>query len=210
MDLVLWAPFPYHVGITLIEVFSGFAIGSAIGLTLGTTLALVPAARRVLYPYIIGFQSLPRVVLAPLFVTWFGFGITSKIVVAVALCFFPVLVNTFVGLISVDELAYKLMQSLTATRYKIFIKLRLPGALPFIMAGLKTGLTFAVIGAIVGELVGASAGLGYLIAIFNFQQRIPSVYAVIIFLGAVSTALYLLIDRIERKVVFWTDRSDQL
>jgi NitT/TauT family transport system permease protein len=210
IELVVWERFPYHLGITLFEVFAGFALGSAIGVTLGTILALVPAARAILYPYIIGFQALPKVALAPLFVTWFGFGLESKIVMAIVICFFPVVVNTFVGLTAVDEHAYKLMRSLTATRYQIFKKLRLPGALPLIMAGLKTALTFAVIGAIVGEFIGGSAGLGYLINIFNFQQRIPTVYAVIIFLGLLSTALYLLIDRIERKFIFWADREDQL
>jgi NitT/TauT family transport system permease protein len=209
VELVTWELFPYHVGITLYELLMGFFIGSTIGIVLGVVLASIPITRAVLYPYIVAFQALPKVALAPIFVTWFGFGLESKIVMAVTICFFPVVVNTLVGLTTVDESAMKLMRSLTATRYQIFVKLLVPGAMPMIMAGLKTSLTFATIGAIVGEFIGGKEGLGYLIHVFNFQMSIPTVFAVIVFLAVLSTALYLIIELVDRRVVFWVDREQR-
>jgi len=209
VELVTWELFPFHVGITLYELLMGFFIGSTIGIVLGVVLASIPITRAVLYPYIVAFQALPKVALAPIFVTWFGFGLESKIVMAVTICFFPVVVNTLVGLTTVDESAMKLMRSLTATRYQIFVKLLVPGAMPMIMAGLKTSLTFATIGAIVGEFIGGKEGLGYLIHVFNFQMSIPTVFAVIVFLAVLSTALYLIIELVDRRVVFWVDREQR-
>lgn len=194
-----------HLMVTLTEILAGFVIGSLIGFLLGTALALWHPVKRLTYPYVVAFQAVPKVVFAPLFVAWFGFGQTSKIVMAVVIAFFPVLINTMVGLESVPADALRLMRSLRATAFQTFRKVSLPHALPVISAGVKTALTFAVIGAIVAEFVGASEGLGFLLNLYNFQFRIDRVFAVIIVLSAVGAFLYFLIEWVDRKLIFWRE-----
>lgn len=201
--------FPRHFMVTLSEIAAGFVLGSAIGLLLGILLATVRLVRLTLYPYIIAFQALPKVVLAPLFIVWFGFGPASKIATAMAICFFPVLVNTLVGLQLVEENALKLLRSLRATGWQTFVKVRLPNALPHIFAGLKTSLTFAMIGAIVAEfLTGAADGLGRLVQIYNLQIQVHMALAVVIIVSVLGLLGVVLMDMIDRRVVFWRDRSD--
>jgi len=200
--------FMRHFTVTLYEIIIGFALGSTIGLLFGTLLAMVRLVRLTLYPYIIAFQALPKVVLAPLFIVWFGFGPESKIATAVAICFFPVLVNTLVGLQLVDENALKLLRSLRASSWQTFVKVRLPNALPHIFAGLKTSLTFAMIGAIVAEfLTGAADGLGRLVQIYNLQIQVHLALAVVVIVSALGLIGVTLMDAIDRRVVFWRDRS---
>ena len=139
-----------------------------------------------LYPYIVMFQSLPKVALAPLIVIWFGLGLTSKVVNAALVAFFPLLVNTMVGLRSADEDRVSLMRSLAASDRQIFWMLRLPNALPFVMAGLDIAMIFALIGAIVGEFVGATAGLGMLIQSMNFTMDVSGQFSVLLILSVVG------------------------
>lgn len=199
--------FPVHLFTTLGEIVAGFAIGVSIGLTLGILLAIFPVAKRVTYPFVVGFQATPKVVFAPLFVAWLGFGMSSKVVMAVVISFFPVLINTLVGLESVPENAKMLMRSIRATRFQTFFKVSLPHALPIIFAGIKAALTFSVIGAIVGEFVGASKGLGYLLDLYNYQLRIDRVFAVIVVLASIGAGGYFLVEYLDRKLIFW--REDQ-
>src|SRR5690606_6105977 len=137
-----------HFSVTLTEIVVGFVLGTSIGLVLGIALAVWPTAKRIAYPFVVGFQAIPKIVFAPLFIAWFGFGMSSKVVMAVVISFFPVLINTMVGLESVPEEARKLMRSIKATPLQTFRKVSLPHALPVIFAGVKAALTFAVIGAI--------------------------------------------------------------
>lgn len=199
--------FLHHLRVTLQEIVIGFLVGTAIGFVLGAALAVWPVLKRLTYSYVVAFQAVPKVVFAPLFVAWFGFGQSSKIVMAVVISFFPVLINTMVGLVSVPTDAVRLMRSLRASRMQIFWKLSLPHALPIISAGVKTALTFAVIGAIVGEFVGASEGLGYLLDLYNFQFRMDRVFAVIIVLSLIGAILYFAVDWLDRKLIFW--RTDE-
>ena len=194
-----------NLRITLQEILVGFVLGTAIGFLLGAALAVWPPVKRLTYAYVVSFQAVPKVVFAPLFVAWFGFGQASKIVMAVVISFFPVLINTMVGLTSVPADGVRLMRSLRASRTQTFRKLSLPHALPVISAGVKTALTFAVIGAIVGEFVGASEGLGHLLNLYNFQFRIDRVFAVIIVLSVIGAALYFLVEWIDRKLIFWRE-----
>jgi NitT/TauT family transport system permease protein len=194
-----------HVAVTLAEIVGGFVLGSLVGLLLGAALALSPLLRRAYFPLVTTFQATPRVILAPVVIAWFGFGIESKIVQAIILCFFPVFLNTLVGLSLTDENALKLMRSLSASRWQTFAKLRLPDALPTIFAGLKVALTFAMIGAIIAEFVGAEAGLGYLLSKYNFELRIPLVYTLIVLLALLGLALYLLLEWLDRTLVFWKE-----
>lgn len=205
--LVIQDFFPRHLLVTLNEIVIGFVLGTAIGLVMGIVLAVWPPVKRLTYPFVVGFQAIPKIVFAPLFVAWFGFGQTSKVVMAIVIAFFPVLINTMVGLESVPEDARRLMRSLKATPLQMFWKVSFLHALPIIFAGIKAALTFAVIGAIVGEFVAAQHGLGYLLDLYNFQLRIDRVFAVIVILAAIGAAGYFLLEWVDRKLIFW--REDQ-
>jgi NitT/TauT family transport system permease protein len=192
-----------HFWVTLEEMVIGFFAGTAIGLVLGIALGVFEPVKRLTYPLVVAFQSIPKIVLAPVLITWFGYGIQSKIAMAIVVCFFPVLINTLVGLESVPSDAFRLMKSLQASRWQVFRRLSLPWAAPIMFAGIESGLTFAVIGAIVGEFVGASKGIGYLLAAYAFQLRIDRVYALIFVLAAIGAILYFIVEKVNRKLIFW-------
>lgn len=198
-----------HFWVTIYEMLAGFVLGTAVGLTLGILLGVFEPVKRLTYPLVVGFQSIPKIVLAPLLITWFGYGTELKIAMAVVVSFFPVLINTLVGLGSVPDDAVRLMRSLKASRMQIFRKLSLPWAAPIMFAGIESGLTFAVIGAIVGEFVGSSEGIGFLIAAYSFQLRIDRVYALIIILAMVGSLLYFIVDRLDRRLVFWRNDASR-
>jgi NitT/TauT family transport system permease protein len=206
--LVVTDYFAEHATVTLKEIAIGFFLGSLIGFLAGMLLALWRPVSRVTYPFVVAFQAIPKIVFAPLFIAWFGYGQASKIVMAVVISFFPVLINTKVGLETVPEESIRLMRSLLATRLQVFRKVSLPHALPIIFAGVQTALTFAVIGALVGEFVGASSGLGYLLNLYNFQLRIDSAFAVIVVLAAIGAIGYFMLEWIGKKLIFW--REDEL
>jgi NitT/TauT family transport system permease protein len=156
-----------------------------------------------MYPFIVAFQNTPRIALAPIFLTWFGFGIESKVVMAAVICFFPVVINTVAGIAGVDENAKTLFRSLGATKTQAFFRLTLPSAAPITFAGIKTALTLALLGAIVGEFVGASEGLGVLIKELNFQLEVAMGFAVVIALAVIGLALYGLIELAEKRLITW-------
>ena len=193
-----------HLKVTLIEILAGFALGSSAALVLGTLIALFRVVDRVVYPYLIAFQAVPKVALAPLLIIWFGFGIESKIFMTAIIAFFPVLVNTIVGLRSVEQDRLDLMTALQASRWKTFRYVRLPTALPFIFAGLDVASVLSVIGAIVGEFVGARAGLGYLLLSYNSNLRIAAVFAVLVILATIGILLHMAVLFAQRRVMFWT------
>ena len=199
--------FPNHVWVTAAETVIGFVIGSAAAILIGIVMVNLPLFKQVAYPYIVAFQVMPKVVLAPIFITWFGFGMTSKIVMAIAISFFPVVLNTIVGLESVDENASLLMRSLVASRRQVFFKLAWPTALPSVFAGLKTSLTLALIGALVAEFVTAKEGLGVLVTTFSFELKVYLVFATIIVVSLLGLVLYGIMEYLDRKIVFWR-RSD--
>ena len=199
--------FPHHVWVTAAETVIGFVIGSAAAILIGIVMVNLPLFKQVAYPYIVAFQVMPKVVLAPIFITWFGFGMMSKIVMAIAISFFPVVINTIVGLESVEENASLLMRSLVASRRQVFFKLAWPTALPSVFAGLKTSLTLALIGALVAEFVTAKEGLGVLVTTFSFELKVYLVFATIIVVSLLGLVLYGIMEYLDRKIVFWR-RSD--
>ena len=192
-----------HLGYTLVETLLGFLLGAALGFSLGTAVALNRYVEYFCYPYIVMFQSMPKVALAPLIVIWFGLGIASKVVNAALVAFFPLLVNTMVGLRSADEDRVNLMRSLAASERQVFWMLRLPNALPFVMAGLDVAMIFALIGAIVGEFVGARSGLGMLIQSMNFTMDVSGQFSVLLVLSVVGLLLNRCILLVRRRVLFW-------
>lgn len=192
-----------NVLVTLSEIAWGFFWGLSSGVLFGVGVAMFPFVRATIYPYLVALQAPPKIVLAPIFITWFGFDQPSKIAIAAVMSFFPMFLNTLTGLASVDPNAVKLMRSLTASRWQTFVHLLLPNALPIMMAGVKLCWTLAVLGVIVGEFVGASAGIGYLIYAMNFQLDIAGVFSLIILLSAFTVAIYQLIEWLESRIVFW-------
>ncbi len=188
---------------TLTETILGFIAGCVFAFLLGTGVALSRRFEYYLYPFIVMFQSLPKVALAPLIVVWFGLGLTSKVVNAGLIAFFPLMVNTIVGLRSADEDRVNLMRSLAATPLQIFWMLRLPSALPFLMAGLEVAMVFALIGAIVAEFVGAQHGLGMLIQNLNFSADVAGVFSILLILSFLGLALNQAILFVRRRVLFW-------
>jgi NitT/TauT family transport system permease protein len=197
-----------NFGVTVYETVLGFIAGTTLAFVLGTLVALSRRTEYYLYPYIIMFQSLPKVALAPLIVVWFGLGIASKVVTAAVIAFFPLMVNTIVGLRSADEDRVNLMRSLDAKEWQIFWMLRLPGALPFIMAGLQVAMIFALIGAIVAEFVGTQSGLGMLVQTLNFNGDVAGAFSILLILSALGLALNQVIVVVQRRVLFW-DASEK-
>jgi NitT/TauT family transport system permease protein len=187
-----------HLWITLAEIVLGFAAGSAIGIVTGTLIAHSRRLDGILRPYIATSQAVPKAALAPLFVLWLGFGLGPKVTIAALISFFPLLENTIVGLRRVDPDALKLFASLGASPWQVFVKLRLPHGLPYILTGLKVGIVFATVGAVIAEFVTANRGLGAVImqAQGNFDTRL--MFAVIIVLTVMGVVLYELLQLIER------------
>ena len=195
--------FPADVWTTTLETLSGFAIGAGLGIGVGLSMVYVRFLRRLLQPYVVAFQVVPKVTLAPLFVTFFGFGLLPKVVMAVVMAFFPVLVNAVTGLESVGEDETQLMRSLVASRWQTFSKLAWPAALPYIFAGLKTGLTLALTGAIVAEFVSAADGLGALVMKFSSDLNVSLMFAAIIVNCLFGLSLYAILEFWEHRLVFW-------
>jgi NitT/TauT family transport system permease protein len=192
-----------HIWITLTETLLGFALGTTLAFALGIAVALSRRVEYFLYPFIVMFQAMPKVALAPLIIVWFGLGLTSKVINAALVAFFPLMVNTIVGLRSADEDRINLMKSLAATRTQIFWMLQLPNALPYIFAGLEIAMIFALIGAIVAEFVGAQSGLGMLIQSMNFTMDVAGQFSVLLILSVVGLLLNTLVTQVRKRVLFW-------
>jgi len=193
----------HHGAVTLFEVLAGFALGGVLGLALGVAVALNRRFAYFIYPYIIMFQSMPKVALAPLFVLWFGLGVTSKIVTAALVAFFPMMINTISGLNSADKDRIDLIRSLGGSERQVFTMLRFPSALPFIMAGLEIGMALALIGTVVTEFLGAEAGLGMLMQSMNFVMDVAGSFSVLIILATVGLLLNQALIMIRHRVLFW-------
>lgn len=189
--------------VTLSEILLGFGLGSALGIALGTVSALNPLTRRVLSPYIVASQAMPKLAMAPIMVIWLGFGIAPKVVVAALICFFPLFENTVVGLTSIDPDEAELFRSLTASSWQTFFKLRVPHALPIIFTGLRVAITLAVVGAVVGEYVGANRGLGALIIVAQGSFDTPLMFALFIYLTIIGIVFYKIMEYLERTFFAW-------
>jgi NitT/TauT family transport system permease protein len=192
-----------HFGVTLYESLLGFLIAAAAGIACGTVIAQFRVVEQTLYPYLVALQTLPKIAIAPLLIIWLGFGLTSKVVIAALVAFFPILVNVIVGLKTVDASKLDLMRSLDASRWQTFRYVTFPNALPFVFAGLDIAIVFSVLGAIVGEFVGSQRGLGNLILQFHTSLDIAGMFAVLLLLAVLGVGLHLAIQAIQRRVIFW-------
>jgi NitT/TauT family transport system permease protein len=194
---------PHHAWATLREVFLGLALGLTVATSLGYLFAKSRPVERLLSPYIVASQSIPIVALAPLLVIWFGFGLLSKVIVCALTVFFPVLINTIVGLRSVDENLVDLMRSYGATRRQMFTMLEIPAALPVLLGGLKIGVTLSVIGAVVGEFVAADEGLGFLINLSRGLFDTPMMFVALFTLTIIALSLYGSVVLLESRLLSW-------
>src|SRR5215469_15513215 len=192
-----------HLYITLTETLLGFVLGSILALALGTIIALSRRVEYYVYPFVVMFQAMPKVALAPLIIVWFGLGLMSKVAQAAFTAFFPLMVNTIAGLRSADEDRVALMRSLDASEMQIFTMLRVPSAMPFIMAGFEIAMVLSLIGAIVAEFVGAQRGLGMLIMSMTFTMDVAGQFSVLLVLSVLGLILNAIIVGIRKRVLFW-------
>jgi ABC-type nitrate/sulfonate/bicarbonate transport system permease component len=189
--------------VTLKEILLGLAIAVATGAGAAVGMHLVRPLRQAAYPLLVASQAIPIVVLAPLFVLAFDYGIASKVAIVALVCFFPVTVNVLDGLRSVEPDLLKLMRTLGASRLALLRKVELPASLPFMFSGLRIAATVSVIGAVFGEAAGAEQGLGRLVTVSNNQLETPRVYAGVVILGAMAIALFALASVAERLLTPW-------
>jgi NitT/TauT family transport system permease protein len=197
-------------GVTFYETVIGFLVGTALGLVLGILIGMSRLLERVFYPYVVAFQTIPKVAIAPIIVIWFGYGIASKVVITATIAFFPVLANTIVGLGTAPDDQIELLLAYSASRWQVFWVVRWRQALPYIFVGLDVAIVLSVIGAIVGEFVGSQAGLGFMILQRDFYFDMPGVFAILLVLSLLGIGLHLLMNFIRRRVVFWMRSSDEL
>lgn len=187
-----------HIQATALELLLGTAAGCLLGFTAGVLLAEVKLLRGLLMPYIVVTQVVPKLALAPLFVLWFGFGITSTVVITALICFFPLLENTLTALRQVAPERLELFRMLGASRTQTLLRLKLPSGLPGILAGLRVAVVLALVGAVVGEFMGASRGLGALVIAAQGSMDTPLMFAVLLLIALLGLLAYqatLLLER---------------
>ena len=193
--------------VTLKEVVFGFAIAAVAGIGFALLIHLSETARRAVYPLLVASQTIPIVILAPILVVWFGFGLTPKLVIVALICFFPITVNMLDGLRSVDPDLTKMLRSLGAGRLQRLWRAEIPTALPYAFSGARVAITISVIGAVFAEYVGSSEGLGHLINQAQAQLLTARSFAAVVVLSAMAILLFALVSLIERKVVTWDSRE---
>jgi NitT/TauT family transport system permease protein len=202
--LAEWRYLLLHTAVTLYEILWGFALAVAVGIPLAMLIVHSPAFERGVYPLLVASQSIPKIAIAPLLIFWAGIGIFPKVLVAFAISFFPIVIDTVVGLRSVEPEMLHLARSMGAGQRKIFLKIRFPSALPNIFAGLKVGVTLAVVGAIVGEFIQADQGLGYALQQATAVLNTRLGFAAIVVLSLIGIALFALVDALERWLTPWS------
>jgi NitT/TauT family transport system permease protein len=193
---------------TLYVVVVGFLIAAVTGVLIGPLLIVHPLVERSVYPFVVAFQAMPKIAMAPLILVWFGYGHTSKFLITALVAFFPVLVNVIAGLKAGDERQLILMRALRANWWTRMVRVRIPNALPYIFAGLDIAAVFAVIGAVVAEFLGSPNGLGSLVIIRQTSVDTPGLFSVLFFLAAMGSALHFLINAFTRKYTFWSQSAD--
>ncbi|HUL25251.1 MAG TPA: ABC transporter permease [Streptosporangiaceae bacterium] len=195
--------------VTLQEVLLGFVIAAAAGVGLATALHLSPVARRAVYPLLIGSQTVPIIVLAPILVILLGYGMAPKLVIVALICFFPIVVNGIDGLRSVDAELIRMMRTLDASRWAILRRVEFPAALPSIFSGLRIAATFAAIGAVFGEWSGSNQGLGYVMLAATPNLLTARIFAAIVLLTAIALLLFGAVSLLERIFVPWAPRGER-
>jgi NitT/TauT family transport system permease protein len=200
-------PWHQHIWITTLEIVGGFAVAGLAGVALGIAIAWSATLARALVPFLVFVNTLPKVAVAPLFLLWLGYGIVPNILIAALIGFFPVVINTAVGLTQVDEELLDLGRVFAAPTWKVFLKIRLPNALPYVLSALKITATAAVVGAIVGEFVASQAGLGMVIVNAQTNLNTPVAFAALVWISVLGLALYGAVDLAARRWAPWADTT---
>jgi NitT/TauT family transport system permease protein len=193
----------FQIGSTMRAMVLGFVGGGLLGILLGMIISESVALERVVMPYVFGMQSVPKIAIAPLLLIWFGFGLTSKAVLAGLLAFFPVLINTYAGMRMVDRDSLRLFRSLKARRWQVLWKLKLPNALPSILAGLDIAVVQSLLGAVVAEFISGKDGIGVAILQYQFINDTAGVFSALTVLALTGIILHWGVRTVEKKVLFW-------
>ena len=200
-------PWHRHLWVTTLEILGGFALAGAAGVALGIAVAWSPLAARALLPFLVFVNTLPKVAVAPLFLLWLGYGILPNVLIAALIGFFPVVINTAVGLTQVDEELLDLGRAFGAPTWKVFLTIRLPNALPYVLSALKVTATAAVVGSIVGEFVASQAGLGMVIVNAQTNLNTPVAFAALVWISVVGLLLYGAVGLAARRWAPWADTT---
>lgn len=203
-----WRALAFAAKATALEVLIGFVLSAIVGVLVALVIVRFERFGRALYPLIVLFQNVPKVALAPIFILWFGYDLSPKILLIVVIAFFPVTIDMLAGLQSVEPSFVSLMRSVGASKTKIMLRVRIPHSLPHLMAGLKVAITFSVIGAIVGEFAGANQGLGYMIQFASTQLDTPLIFAALIVVSVLGLAFYYVVEIAEWVFVPWAPKFD--
>jgi NitT/TauT family transport system permease protein len=200
----MWA----QLGSTMEATAIGFAIGSGAGILFGVLAGESAIVRRLIYPYLVALQSLPKVALGPLLATWFGFGLSAKTSLVVLFVFFPVLVNTLQGVVTADPDRIDLLRSLSAGRLQQLYRVRLFSAMPMMFTGLELGIVYAFLGAVLAEMTGAQQGVGVMISQFQNNSDTQATFALLIILAIVGFGLNMVLRAAHKRIVFWEAGND--
>jgi NitT/TauT family transport system permease protein len=198
-----WQLLGVHTLWTTGAILAGFIAAAVVAIPLAMLIVVSPLLRRLLYPPMVATQAIPKIALAPLFIVWFGFGVVPKVAVAFLIAFFPVVIDTIVGLRSIDPAMVQLARSMGAPPHRIFLRLRLPNALPMIFGGLKVASALAVVGALTGEFVGADKGLGYVLVSASGNLNTALLFATLVILSALAMVFFYAVELVERILIPW-------
>jgi NitT/TauT family transport system permease protein len=202
-------PWARHVWVTAIEIFGAFAIATVVGVLLGTAIAWSNMLARALMPFLVFVNTLPKVAVAPLFLIWLGYGILPNMLIGALIGFFPVVINTAVGLTQIDQDMLDLGRVFNAPKWKVFAKIRVPNAYPYILSALKVTATAAVVGAIVGEFVASQRGLGYVIITTQSSMNTPVAFAALVWISILGLLLFGAVSVLSRILAPWAEGSEK-
>ncbi|CAN5616970.1 ABC transporter permease [soil metagenome] len=198
-------PWLSHAWITAVEILGAFLLAGIAGVLLGMAIAWSPGMSRALTPFLVFVNTLPKVAIAPLFLMWLGYGIVPNMLIGALIGFFPVVINTAVGLTQIDQDLVDLGRVFSAPKWKVFVKIRVPNAYPYILSALKVTATSAVVGAIVGEFVASQRGLGYVIITTQSSMNTPAAFAALVWISVLGLLLYGLVALLSRLLAPWAD-----
>src|SRR5947208_6424515 len=201
-------PWAGHLWITTLEIVGAFVLAGVVGVALGIAIAWSPVLAKALVPFLVFVNTLPKVAVAPLFLLWLGYGIIPNMLIGALIGFFPVVINTAVGLTQVDEDMLDLGRAFNAPKWKVFVKIRIPNAYPYILSALKITATAYVVGAIVGEFVASQSGLGYVIITTQASMNTPVAFAALVWISAVGLAVYGAVVLAARWIAPWAEIRD--
>lgn len=196
-------PWPRHIWVTALEIAGAFVLAGVAGVVLGMAIAWSAAMSRALTPFLVFVNTLPKVAIAPLFLMWMGYGIVPNILIGALIGFFPVVINTAVGLTQIDQDLVDLGRVFNAPKWKVFLKIRVPNAYPYILSALKVTATAAVVGAIVGEFVASQRGLGYVIITTQSSMNTPVAFAALVWISVLGLLLFGFVAALSRILVPW-------